>query len=132
MKKLILALVLVTIFIVSPVLALEWQTANQVTVAWDPSEKIADTDVISYILYFKIVGTDIPILAGETADLEFIFTFVDEGKYYLGVSSKRLVADGETLESEINWSDVNGESTPNPFGVKFYVKPGQPKNLHRP
>jgi len=119
-------------FTVSPVLALDWHTANQVTVAWDPSEKIADTDVISYFLYFKIVGTDTPILAGETADLEFTFTFVDEGKYYLGVSAKRLVADGEIMESDINWSDINGESTPNPFGVKFYAKPEQPKNLHRP
>ena len=116
----------------SPVLALDWHTANQATVAWDPSEKIVDTDVITYVLYFKIVGTEVPILAGETADLNFTFTFTNEGKYYLGVSAKRLVIDGEIVESEINWSDVNGESTPSPFGVRFYVKPEQPKNLHRP
>ena len=131
MKKIILTL-LAIVFMFSPVLALDWHTANQVTVAWDPSEKIVDTDVITYVLYFKIVGTEVPILVGETADLNFTFTFIDEGKYYLGVSAKRLVIDGEVVESEINWSDVNGESTPNPFGVKFYARPEQPKNLHRP
>lgn len=130
MKKLILTL-LAIVSMFSPVLALDWHTANQATVAWDPSEKIVDTDVITYVLYFKIVGTEVPILAGETADLNFTFTFTNEGKYYLGVSAKRLVIDGEIVESEINWSDVNGESTPDPFGVKFYVKPDQPKNLHR-
>jgi len=131
MKKLILTL-LAIVSMFSPVLALDWHTANQATVAWDPSEKIVDTDVITYVLYFKIVGTEVPILAGETADLNFTFTFTNEGKYYLGVSAKRLVIDGEIVESEINWSDVNGESTPSPFGVRFYVKPEQPKNLHRP
>ena len=132
MKKLSLALALVIMFTVSPVLALGWHTANQVTVAWDAVGKIVDTDVISYVLYFKIVGTDTPILAGETADLEFAVTFTDEGRYYIGVATKRVVADGEIIESDINWSDVNGDSTPNPFGVKFYAKPDQPKNLHRP
>ena len=131
MKKLILTL-LAIVSMFSPVLALDWHTANQATVAWDPSEKIVDTDVITYVLYFKIAGTEVPILAGETADLNFTFTFTNEGKYYLGVSAKRLVIDGEIVESEINWSDVNGESTPSPFGVRFYVKPEQPKNLHRP
>jgi len=131
MKKLILVFALMTMVMASSVLALEWHTANQATVAWDTVDKIVDTDVISYVLYFKIVGTDIPILAGETADLRFTITFTDEGKYYIGVATKRVVADGEALESKINWSDVNGESTPDPFGVKFYVKPDQPKNLHR-
>jgi hypothetical protein len=132
MKKLILAFALAIMFTISPVLALDWHTANQVTVAWDPSEKIADTDVISYVLYLRVVGTETPIKVGETADTQYVVTFTEEGKYYLGVSAKRLVADGESIESDINWSDVNGESTPNPFGVKFYAKPNQPKNLHRP
>ena len=132
MKKLILIFVLMTMVMVSSVLALEWHATNQVTVAWNDVDKIVDTDEISYIVYSKIVGTDTPILVGETADLRFTIAFTDEGKYYIGVATKRIVADGETLESEINWSDVNGESTPDPFGVKFYAKPDQPKNLHRP
>ena len=119
-------------FMSATVFALEWQTANQLTVAWDPSAKIVSTDIISYTVYSKVMGTDTPVKIGETADTQYVVTFIEEGRYYLGVSATRLVADGETIESDINWSDINGESTPNPFGVRFYVSPSIPLNLHRP
>ena len=132
MKKLISVIALMIMFMSATVFALEWQTANQITIAWDPSAKIVSTDIISYTVYSKVMGTDTPVIIGETSDTQYVVTFIEEGRYYLGVSATRLVADGETIESDINWSDVNGESTPNPFGVKFYVSPSIPLNLHRP
>jgi len=42
-----------------------------------------------------------------------------EDSYIVGVRTKRVV-NGIAYYSEINWSNVNGESTPNPFYLEYY------------
>lgn len=55
-------------------------------------------------------------------------TFRAEGKYAVGVRTKKVI-DGEELLSEINWSSENGVNTPDPLIVGYYVGPAVPVNL---
>ena len=111
-------------------IAIDWYTANQITVEWDAVAKIAPADTITYKVFYKKVGGT-PVFVEETATLQSTITMTEEGKYYFGVSTKRMV-EGEELESGINWSDTNGDSTPNPFGARYYTVPGSPPNLRIP
>jgi hypothetical protein len=109
--------------------AVDWQTANQVTVAWDAVPPIQPTDTISYIVYTRFEDGSNQSSGEEVMITQATITFSVEGKYHVGVATKRVVEDGEILISDINWSDTDGEFTPNPFGIKFYVKPNMPKGL---
>jgi hypothetical protein len=138
MKRLVINLVLAIVLMV-PVFALaeEWVTANQVTVAWD-AVTVPD-GTVSYFVYVKNTGTGnllgtIDTVNGkallETTNLQAAIAFTEEGKYHIGVATKRI-PNGQTEElvSIVNWSNVNGESTPNPFGVSYFVIPASPINL---
>jgi hypothetical protein len=85
---------------------------------------IPTEDVIPYEVF---IGEE---LIGETAELEYTVTFNQEGEYGVGVRTKRQVANtGDIVYSEINYLDQNGDSTPDPFVVRF-IKPVQmAKNL---
>jgi hypothetical protein len=142
MKKLFLILVL-TLGLVLPANAIDWHTANQVTIAWDAyATDLQPGDKITYKVYSKKLPNGEEKLLKEFTGLTATITFISEGRYIVGVSTVRGVdenGDGnfdpateQILESEINWSDTNGENTPNPFGLRYFVNPGNPKNLRRP
>jgi hypothetical protein len=108
--------------------AIDWQTANQVTIAWDAVPPIQPTDTISYIIYTKFEDGSNQSSGQEVTTTQASITFTVEGRYYAGVQTKRVVADGEVLVSDIGWSD-DPLIAPNPFGIKFYVKPNIPVGL---
>jgi len=125
---------LISIFLtVNVVGAVEWHTANQITVAWNAVTTVTAPDVLKYGVYTKRLPNDAPVFFGEQDALSALITFEAEGKYIIGITTIRYVDQGapdeQRLESEINWSDVNGESTPNPFGSSYYTTPESPKNL---
>jgi hypothetical protein len=144
MKKLFLTLIL-TLGLALPVSvsAIDWHTANQVTIAWDAyTTDIQPGDKIIYKVYSKKLPNGEETFLEEFTGLTAVVTFVSEGRYILGVSTVRGVdedgngsfdpATEQILESEINWSDVNGENTPNPFGLRYFISPGKVKNLRMP
>jgi hypothetical protein len=123
-----------------PVLAVEWKKTNQATVAWDAVTTLADGmpipagDVVKYRVYLANHQTDPdkanPALLGETDLLDYTITLNTEGRFVVGVQTVRYDGAGVELEvSTINWSDVNGEETPNPFGIFHHIPPGRVKNL---
>ena len=125
MKKIILLIIFMTAL---SGYAQEIVYTNQVTVTWDEVAPIELTDIIIYQVWTDSVTTGI-MLAGETGLLQYTITFVIEGEYIIGVGTKREVVSGDKVYSEINWSNVNGVWTPNPFVVR-YIKPIQsPGNL---
>ena len=67
-------------------------------------------------------------LQGETSELTFTLTFTVEGEYVIGVRTVRTTPIG-VVYSEINWSDVNGVSTPDPFVVRYIVPIPEPEGL---
>jgi len=120
--------------------ALEWRSTNQATISWDAvttninGDPIPPEHTIKYRIYlFKGISSEGPFVAikvGETDRLQYVVTLEEEGKFLVGVMAVRY--DENQLEigvSEINWSDVNGEATPNPFGLIHYLPPAIPVNL---
>jgi hypothetical protein len=105
--------------------------SNQFTVAWDP---VIDSGAISYEVHVSPYPVVDPLDPGahtlvlETPATEAVVTFQAEGRYAIGVRTKKSI-DGEELFSEINWSSENGVHTPNPFIVGYYVGPAAPVNL---
>jgi len=130
MKRLLTLLFLVLFVFTIPVAvyAQEWHSTNQATVIWDAVAPLEDTDTISYNVYLKDMDGNIEFYE-NTADTTSIITFSEEGRYFVGVSTKRVVASGDEAESEVNWSDVNGTSTPTPFGVVYVIMPNMPQGL---
>jgi hypothetical protein len=113
MRKLFLVIALLIAFCfawafgaITQSVAQTWHPSNQVTIAWDAVAPLLATDTISYYVYVQFVPT------GE-----------------LGVATKRTLEDGAITISQINWSNINGTSTPDPFGVVYYVPPDMPLNL---
>ncbi len=100
--------------------------------AWDP---VSDSGVISYQVYvspYPVVGPLDPgahFLVLETTETDAVVTVQAEGKYAVGIRTKKSI-DGEELYSEINWSYENGVNTPDPFIVGYYIRPDAPVNLN--
>jgi hypothetical protein len=104
---------------------------NQATVAWDPVAPLGG-DVITYEVWISDGITETLMI--ETDLLEHTITFGAEGSFKVGVRTVRTItATGERLFSDMNWSDVNGASTPDPFVIRFYLPPDAPLGLrHSP
>ena len=113
--------------------AVEWHTANQITVEWDAYTDVTAPDVLKYGVYTRMLPSGAPVLLHEQDTTVVTITFQAEGRYVVGVTSIRYVgsATGERIESEVNWSDVNGESTPVPFGASYFIVPGHPIGLRK-
>ena len=143
MKKLFLMLLAIPFMF-----GFTWHTANQKTIGWDAVAKVKAGDNYVYIVYQK---DESGANEGSVAVVPFgtntyTITLTNEGSYYVGVAVERTVdtnddgtiddldkdAEGNftVLTSDINWSDVNGVNTPNPFGLKYFVAPEVPVNLH--
>ena len=140
MKKLILIIAILAVVFCGFANAIEWTTANEKTIAWDAPTTLADGEPIpanhtlKYRVYLANFATDPdktnPALLGETDQLSYSIVLNTEGKYIAGVQTVRY--DENNIEisiSDINWSDVNGEYTPNPFGIMHFIPTEMPKNL---
>lgn len=141
MKKLTILITFLTILFVIPFFATAetWHPTDSVTVAWD-AVTVPD-GIVTYFVYVKNIETgflmgSIDTVHGkavaETALLEQALTFTVEGRYHVGIATKRIPANStEILISTINWSNINGVNTPNPFGVMYFVVPDAPLNLRK-
>jgi hypothetical protein len=140
MKNFLFAII-AFVFLSVNVFAMDWTTANQVTIGWDAVTTLADgtpipeTDVIMYEIFVlnTNVSTDknTAISLGEIAETERLITFANEGKYLFGAKTVRYDSEGNLLmESTIAWSDdtlyaANGNS----FGVVYYIAPSNPTGI---
>ena len=128
MKKIFIVLLVLLMMCLSVGYAQTIEYTNQVTVAWDVVAPIEPTDLITYQVWTDSVMAGV-VMVGETDLLQYTITFIVEGEYIIGVGTKREVVAGDIVYSDINWSNVNGVSTPDPFVVR-YIKPIQePENL---
>ncbi|MBA7610087.1 hypothetical protein ES703_17292 [subsurface metagenome] len=114
--------------------AMDWTTANQVTVGWTPVTSLVDGSAIppgDEILYevFAVLETGDKsidrIFIGETNETEYVVTFAEEGCYFIGVRSARVRDVKKISVSGFAWSDdpaavKNGVT----FGVIYFLVPG--------
>jgi len=92
---------------------------------------------IQYLVYSKAPGGTVFNPQGTTpiTETQKVVTFAAEGKYFIGVKAQRLAGTPAVVvsESEIAWSDVAAYvPASGTWGVQFYQKPGDPKNLRKP
>ena len=119
-----LIILLIALCIPDIAFAQEWHPTNQVTIAWEGA-----ANATGYKVYTKSVdGTNV-VEVGMTALLNYTITFIEEGRYFLGVKSIRNI-DGELLTSDIAWSD-SAEACQNSetFGAVYYEPPEAVTNL---
>jgi len=126
MKKILLIVLMVLPLLLGQTVVRD----NPVFVAWDSVAPMGG-DSITYEVFLSSLGDYAAAQSlGQTDLLEMEVTIVGEGDWVFGVRAVRtIIANGEILYSDINWSDVNGLATPNPFIVRWYGAPDAPFNL---
>ena len=95
------------------------------TIAWNP---VVMEGTITYQVFLK--KDDIETYIGETNLCEYTIDMsqYEEGLHVIGVRAKREYL-GFISFSDINWSNENGEETPNPFVLEYYQAVPVPINL---
>jgi len=140
MKKVFLITVIILCVAINAGAVDNWKETDQVTIAWDAvvqlenGDPIPSDNTIKYKIYLVNAIADVekanPVLITETDQTSQVITMTTEGKYFVGVSTVRYDSTGELInESAVNWSDVNGEATPVPFGLMHYFQAKAPINL---
>lgn len=119
--------------------AMDWTTANQITVAWLPVTTLADGSEIppgDQILYevFSVPEagnkTTDRIFIGETNATEYVVTFIEEGRYFIGVRSARAINAEKISVSTFMWSDDPAACKDGvTFGVIYFIAPGSVNGL---
>lgn len=134
---------------------IEWHTLNQATVAWDAvtellnDEPVPTDNIIKYRIYLADTNLQSgpgsilnPSIIGETENTSYTITLTSEGNFYIALQAVRYAADGTEIvgcldqngqltscASGLNWSNENGENTPNPFGFVRWFRLKTPTNL---
>lgn len=143
MRNIFLLLSMLLLFIVATALtanALVLYPTNQKTLAWDEVTKLETAmgevplpvgNVVKYIIYYKSFEENSPpVEMGRTLETNYTFTFLDEGRYLLGVKAERYLSTNDLepiSESTISWSDIEYQTEA--FGVAFYYPIKGPKSL---
>ena len=103
---------------------------SSVDIVWDTIVPIIGSTITYEVLRAPLSDKASLEIVGETALITYSVTFSSEGDWVIGVRTIRTIDfNGERLLSDINWSDVDGLATPNPFFVRWYVAPDAPENL---
>ncbi len=103
---------------------------SSVDITWDSIMPITGSTITYEVLSALLNDKTNFEIVGETALITYSVTFSSEGDWVIGVRTIRVIdSNGERLLSDINWSDVDGLATPNPFFVRWYVAPDAPENL---
>ncbi len=125
MKKIV-----VLLFLLPLLMALDIVYYDTVPIAWDAHAPIAGSTITYEILRAPRYQPESFEIVDEVSILEYSVPLVVEGEWIVGVRTVRTVdVIGERFLSEINWSNVNGVWTPDPFVVRYFVVPEMVKKL---
>lgn len=144
MKKIVVLLILLPLLMCG-IIAQTIHYTDQATISWiavtelSDDASIAPGDVVEYEVYrtpYPVVDGQNPaahILEGVVSSISLNVNVPNDNiSYAYGVRTK-LTTDGgaTTLYSALNWSDVNGLLTPNPFLYRHpqTVSPKAPQGL---
>ena len=116
----------------------EWRPTNQATLTWNEPTLLSDMispipsgDTVTFNTYVKNEdGSGQTLVAGNSQCCSYTYSFLLEGRYYIGVSVVRLTPTGVTTESPISWSDDVKHTTGGiVFGYQHYFTIQQPSGL---
>jgi len=116
-----------------------WYAGGDQTFAWEAATTLANGgpiplgDTITYNVYYvtRYQPGSGATLMGNTANTEYVVSWIAENEYYLGVATVRLPdGESETVESDISWSVNPGMCRSQvTFGIRFYLSGAQPSGL---
>uniref|UniRef100_A0A6M3IGW2 Uncharacterized protein n=1 Tax=viral metagenome TaxID=1070528 RepID=A0A6M3IGW2_9ZZZZ len=116
--------------------AIEWRTANQVTVAWDAVTTLEDGTTIpagstvQYQVFIRVDPGGTPVAGATTNATQAVITLATEGRFHVGIKAQRLVSGQVVSESLIAWSsNVASAAGGNTWGVVYYLPLAPAKNL---
>ena len=103
---------------------------DNVPITWDAVTPIAGS-TITYEVIRAPSGDPAAIeIVAEISGVEYDVSLVVEGDWIVGVRTIRTIdSNNERYLSSVNWSDINGVYTPDPFVVRYYTVPPMPMGL---
>ncbi len=142
MKKIVVLLILLPLLMCG-IMAQTVYYTDQATISWDAATELTDDTPLVGVVEYELYRTPYPVVDGQNPAAHTLEGTVsstaldvnvpnDSVSYAYGVRTKLTTDGGATiLYSAINWSDVNGLSTPNPFLYKHpqTVSPKAPQGL---
>ena len=103
---------------------------NPTDIAWDAVAPITGSTITYEVLVASLGDKTNFTIVGETGSLLYSVTLLSEGDWVIGVRTVRTIdSNSERLLSLINWSDVDGLSTPSPFICRYFMLPEMPMNM---
>lgn len=144
MKKLFVLLVVGFLFFgASEVWAQSfWFYANQKELGWDAVTQLEDGrvipagDLVQYSVYRCLlpdVGKLNAVKLGSTSDVKYLLTFIEEGRFIVGVAAERVQGGEVVSSSKIAWSDdPNFAFQGRTFGVIYFISPKTTGGLRVP
>ncbi len=125
MKKIV-----VLLFLLPLLMAQQIVYDNVVPITWDAHAPISGSTITYEMIRAPRYQPELFEIIDEISAIEYSIPLVVEGEWIVGVRTVRTVdALGVRLLSEINWCDVNGVWTPDPFIVRYFVVPEMVTNL---
>ena len=142
MKKILVLLVLLPLLMCG-IMAQTVHYTDQATISWEAATELTDDTPLVGVVEYELYRTPYPVVDGQNPGVHTLEGTVsstaldvnvpnDGVSYAYGVRTKLTTDGGATiLYSAINWSDVNGLSTPNPFLYRHpqTVSPKAPQGL---
>jgi len=145
MKKIVLILAILAMATGAFAQVGAWEPTNQITVTWNPVTTYSNGNPIvapysvAYKIYYRTEGSPPTItppdlvLLGTTDTLEFVATFAQQGRYFVGIASILKDASGNIVTESANkaWSDDPAYVGNGTFGVVYQLAPALPTGLRR-
>jgi hypothetical protein len=132
MKKAIYIIGLALIFLSLSLAGQQVIETDTLTITWDEVLPLGD-DTISYDIYitsYPVADRTTGIILANVAVPPFVVTAPSEGDFAIGVRTVRhYIPTNSDVYSDINWSDIDGLATPDPFILRWIEKPMAPINL---
>ncbi len=142
MKKVLVLLVLLPLLMCG-IMAQTVYYTDQATISWEAATELTDDTSLVGVVEYELYRTPYPVVDGQNPAAHTLEGTVsstaldvnvpnDGVSYAYGVRTKLTTDGGATiLYSAINWSDVNGLSTPDPFLYRHpaTVNPKAPQGL---
>lgn len=103
---------------------------NVLPITWDAHTPIIGSTITYEVIRAPRYHPELLEVVDETLEIFYSIPFVAEGEWIVGVRTVRTIDSiGERYLSPVNWSDINGEWTPDPFVVRYFIVPEMVKNL---
>lgn len=121
--KIIIVIAMLLVFTIGYAQQMVYVTGPE-AVSWD-----AVVGATGYELFAKKDGVETSVGITTLTTFDVDVTLLGEGIYVIGVRALKEIQGVVIPPSDINWSDTNGEWTPVPFVLVYYLPVQMPKNF---